>query len=229
MKKNILNGAIVLALLFGVNTSADAQSFFNKAKSSIGSVAKKGAEVATSTTKINWENVPVFHAEETVIVDANGNPVLNEDGTQQIRVFLVDQNGNKRSAESVNAQIEAINKSILAILAKVGGGAALGALSGGKDGAAAGAALGALASADDIAKATAQKKSLKQQKKLLATYEKNFTTEGVPVDAKVDVSKLSDLDLKPETTKSATAEDVMKELASENFNMSDTSAWEIAE
>ena len=234
MKSIIIKGVFTLMLLFGANASINAQSFLDNLKKVKDKVAEKSKQIvsksnATSKAKINWDNIPVFHAEETVVVDAKGNPVLNQDGTQQVRVFLVDQNGNKRSAESVKAQIKAINKSIGMILAKVGGGTAIGALVGGGEGAAAGAAAGALASIGDIKNAKAQKKSLNQQKKLLAAYEKNFTAEGVPVNAQVDVSNLADLDLKPETKKSATAEQVMQELANADFQTSDTSAWEIAE
>lgn len=234
MKSIIIKGVFTLMLLFGANVSINAQGFLDKLKKVTDKVAEKsktivGKSNATSTAIINWDSIPVFHAEETVIVDAKGNPVLNQDGTQQVRVFLVDQNGNKRSAESVKAQIKAINKSIGMILAKVGGGTAIGALVSGGEGAAAGAAAGALASIGDIKNAKAQKKSLNQQKKLLAAYEKNFTAEGVPVNAQVDVSNLADLDLKPETKKSATAEQVMQELANADFHTSDTSAWEIAE
>lgn len=232
MKNVIVKSVLALTLIFTTNSTVNAQGLLGKLKKVADKVTETAAEVTGNgieTKKINWDNIPVFHAEETVIVDASGNPVLNQDGTQQVRVFLVDQNGNKRSAESVKAQIKAINKSIGMILAKVGGGTAIGALDGGGKGAAAGAAVGALASIDDIKNATAQKKSLNQQKKLLATYEKNFTAEGVPVNAHVDVSNLADLDLKPETKKSATAEQVMQELANADFNTSDTSAWEIVE
>lgn len=233
MKNVIVKIMLAVALFFTTNSTVNAQGFLGKVKKATEKVTKTAAEVTgngdAASTKINWENIPVFHAEETVIVDANGNPVLNQDGTQQIRVFLVDQNGNKRSVESVKNQINAIDKSIVMILAKVGGGAALGALAGGGKGAAVGAATGAIASASDIKNATAQKKSLQQQKKLLAAYEKNFTAEGVPVNAKVDVSELGDLDLKPDAKKSVTAEQVMQELANADFNTSDTSAWEITE
>lgn len=232
MKNVIVKSVLALTLIFTTNSTVNAQGLLGKLKKGADKVTETAAEVTGNgieTKKINWDKIPVFHAEETVIVDAKGNPVLNQDGTQQVRVFLVDQNGNKRSAESVKAQIKAINKSIGMILAKVGGGAAVGALAGGGKGAAAGAAAGALASIDDIKNATAQKKSLNQQKKLLATYEKNFTAEGVPVNAHVDVSNLANLDLKPETKKSATAEQVMQELANADFNTDDTSAWEIAE
>ena len=75
--------------------------------------------------------------------------------------------------------------------------------------------------------AVAQKKSLKQQKKLLEAYEKNFTDEGIPVDAKADLSKIKDLDLDEKKTLSMNAEDIKKEVESENFNTTDDTAWEI--
>lgn len=233
MKNLIVKSALAFALVFSANSTACAQGFLGKVKKATEKVTETtgnvvGKQDATNVTKINWENIPVFHTEKTVIVDDEGNPVLNQDGTQQVRVFLVDQNGHKRSSESVKAQIDAINDAVVAILAKVGGGAAIGALTGGGKGAAAGAAAGALASADDIKNATAQKKSLNQQKKLLAEYEKNFTAEGVPVNAQVDLTTLADLDLKPEAQKSATAEQIKKELADADFNTTDKD-WEIEE
>lgn len=160
------------------------------------------------------------------MTDENGNPVLLEDGTQDYRVLLVDQFGNKRSAQSVKAQIDIINQRVLAILAKVGLGAGIGALQNGLSGAAVGAGMGALASIDDISMAKKQKKSLKQQKILLAEYQKNFTEEGKPINAKVDPTKLEGLDLKEDNALSMTAADIKKELESEDFNSTDTSSWE---
>ena len=160
------------------------------------------------------------------MTDENGNPVLLEDGTQDYRVLLVDQFGNKRSAQSVKAQIDIINQRVLAILAKVGLGAGIGALQNGLSGAAVGAGMGALASIDDISMAKKQKKSLKQQKILLAEYQKNFTEEGKPINAKVDPTKLEGLDLKEDNALSMTASDIKKELESEDFNSTDTSSWE---
>ncbi len=69
---------------------------------------------------------------------------------------------------------------------RLGLGAGIGALQNGLSGAAVGAGMGALASIDDISMAKKQKKSLKQQKILLAEYQKNFTEEGKPINAKVD-------------------------------------------
>lgn len=232
MKSKVINSIITVFFLFAVSVNVNAEP--TKELSEIDDVTKN-----LSSVNIKWEVVPEFHAEETIIVDSEGKPVLNEDGTQQIRVFLVDQYGNKRSAESVKSQITAINNAIGVILTKVGTGALIGALSGLKDngtkkklggalvGGIVGSAAGALASTDDIKYAKAQKKSLKKQEKILAEYEKNFTAEGVPVNAKVDVSKLANLDLKPEAAKSATAEQIKQELANEEFNSSDTSAWNV--
>ena len=86
--------------------------------------------------------------------------------------------------------------------------------------------MGALASIDDISMAKKQKKSLKQQKILLAEYQKNFTEEGKPINAKVDPTKLAGLDLKEDNALSMTAADIKKELDSEDFNSTDTSSWE---
>ena len=97
----------------------------------------------------------------------------------------------------------------------------------GLSGAAVGAGMGALASLDDISMAKKQKKSLKQQKLLLAEYQKNFTEEGKPINAKVDTSKLAGLDLKEDNALSMTATDIKKELDSAEFNSTDTSGWDI--
>lgn len=235
MKSKFIKNIITVFFSFAASVIVNAES-------TIGVPIIDNVMPNPTSINIKWDKIPEFHAEETIIVDSEGKPILNEDGTQQIRVFLVDQYGNKRSAESVKSQITAINAAIGVILAKVGSGALVGTLSGLKKengtknklggalvGGLVGSAVGVLASTEDIKYARAQKKSLNQQKKLLAAYEKNFTAEGVPVNAQVDISKLADLDLKPETKKSATAEQVMQELANADFNTSDTSAWEIVE
>ena len=48
-----------------------------------------------------------------------------------------------------------------------------------------------------ISQARKLKKSLAAQKKLIADYEKNFTKEGKPVSAQVDVSKIKGIDAEP--------------------------------
>lgn len=248
----IVKVVTVASLLFVSNQSANAQ-FFKKLGKAIEKTAKtvestanaldevsKAADATPSTASsltdsgtaasdsvsIAWDKIPVFSAKRVNMTDENGNPVLLEDGTQDYRVLLVDQFGNKRSAQSVKAQIDIINQRVLAILAKVGLGAGIGALQNGLSGAAVGAGMGALASIDDISMAKKQKKSLKQQKILLAEYQKNFTEEGKPINAKVDPTKLEGLDLKEDNVLSMTAADIKKELESEDFNSTDTSSWE---
>ena len=249
----IVKVVTVASLLFVSNQSANAQ-FFKKLGKAIEKTAKtvestanaldevsktadatpstassltdSGTAAASDTVSIAWDKIPVFSAKRVNMTDENGNPVLLEDGTQDYRVLLVDQFGNKRSAQSVKAQIDIINQRVLAILAKVGLGAGIGALQNGLSGAAVGAGMGALASIDDISLAKKQKKSLKQQKILLAEYQKNFTEEGKPINAKVDPTKLEGLDLKEDNALSMTAADIKKELESEDFNSTDTSSWE---
>ncbi len=249
----IVKVVTVASLLFVSNQSANAQ-FFKKLGKAIEKTAKTvestanaldevsktadatpstassltdgGTAAASDSVSIAWDKIPVFSAKRVNMTDENGNPVLLEDGTQDYRVLLVDQFGNKRSAQSVKAQIDIINQRVLAILAKVGLGAGIGALQNGLSGAAVGAGMGALASIDDISMAKKQKKSLKQQKILLAEYQKNFTEEGKPINAKVDPTKLEGLDLKEDNALSMTAADIKKELESEDFNSTDTSSWE---
>lgn len=249
----IVKVVTVASLLFVSNQSANAQ-FFKKLGKAIEKTAKtvestanaldevsktadatpstassltdSGTAAASDSVSIAWDKIPVFSAKRVNMTDENGNPVLLEDGTQDYRVLLVDQFGNKRSAQSVKAQIDIINQRVLAILAKVGLGAGIGALQNGLSGAAVGAGMGALASIDDISMAKKQKKSLKQQKILLAEYQKNFTEEGKPINAKVDPTKLEGLDLKEDNALSMTAADIKKELESEDFNSTDTSSWE---
>lgn len=213
-----------------VESTANALDEVSKAAdatpSTASSLTDSGTAAASDSVSIAWDKIPVFSAKRVNMTDENGNPVLLEDGTQDYRVLLIDQFGNKRSAQSVKAQIDIINQRVLAILAKVGLGAGIGALQNGLSGAAVGAGMGALASIDDISMAKKQKKSLKQQKILLAEYQKNFTEEGKPINAKVDPTKLEGLDLKEDNTLSMTAADIKKELESEDFNSTDTSSWE---
>lgn len=194
--------------------------------------------------KFDWKTVPVFTTQIVLLTDDNGNPLLNEDGTQQKRVFLVDQFGNRRSKESVKAQHKAITKAVGRIIGKVG----LGALIGGglgylvaknegasnKDAlgyAAAGAAVGMVGgyaiTDEDRAIAKEHKKSLKEQKKLIEQYSKTFTDEGIPVDAKVDLTNVKGIDFTKGDAVSLSASEVMREIESDAFNNTDTSAWDL--
>lgn len=181
-----------------------------------------------STKKINWDAIPVYSFQKIYEKDGNGQPVLNEDGTQVFRVLIKDQNGNLRSAEAVKAQQKKIWNAIIAITGKVGIGAlAGGALKGDLKGAAVGAAVGAVASADDIKMALAQKKSLSEQKKLIEEYEDKFNEEGLPKDAKVDISKIDkDFGLTEENSLSKSTEEIKGLMAGEDYNTTED-AWDL--
>lgn len=202
--------------------------------------AKTGNADTTKAAKdIKWNDIPVYTAQKVLVTDEAGNPVLNEDGTQQYRVFLVDQFGNKRSKEAVKAQQAKLNKAIGNILLSTGVGAGVGAVAGrtiGKElgsktagtilGALAGAVVGITSSKSDIEMAKKQRESLKQQKALLEAYAKTFSDEGKPVDAKVDLSQVEGLDLKEDNTLTMAADDIKKELESSDFSTTDDSAFD---
>ena len=202
--------------------------------------AKTGNADTTKAAKdIKWNDIPVYTAQKVLVTDEAGNPVLNEDGTQQYRVFLVDQFGNKRSKEAVKAQQAKLNKAIGNILLSTGVGAGVGAVAGrtiGKElgsktagtilGALAGAVIGITSSKSDIEMAKKQRESLKQQKALLEAYAKTFSDEGKPVDAKVDLSQVEGLDLKEDNTLTMAAADIKKELESSDFSTTDDSAFD---
>lgn len=240
MKKSVLCTIVLGFLLTLGSSSVQAQGLLKK--------LKKIASTETSENKSNllkndsvvkplkWDKIPVYTAKKVTLTNEYGTPMLNEDGTPITRVFLVDQFGNKRSFEAVREQHKKIDKAITRIILKVGGGAALGALgglaakkkgTGAAIGAAVGAAGGLVLSAKDIKEAKAQKKSLKEQEKLLAAYQKAFTAEGTPIDASVDLSNVDGIDFTAGESVSQTAESLKAELASEDFNSSDDTAWTI--
>lgn len=182
-------------------TSAVTKTVQDTANATETTEANDSTKKETALSKIDFNNLPVYEVKEYAITDANGNPVLNADGTAQKRYLLVDQNGNIRSAEAVKAQQDAVKKLTGAIIKKVGSGAAVGALAGFAKGGAKGAAIGAGAgvlaglglSIGDMNNIRKVNKSLGQQKKLVEAYQKNFTEEGLPVDATADLSKVKDL------------------------------------
>lgn len=238
MKKSVLCTIVLGFLLTLGSSNVQAQSFLKKLKKTVSteSSENKNDSLANDSVKpLKWDKVPIYTAKKITLTNEDGTPMLNEDGTPVTRVFLVDQFGNKRSSEAVQEQHKKIDKAITRILLKVGGGAALGALGGlaaGKGtgaavGAAVGAAGGLLLSAKDIKEAKAQKKSLKEQEKLLAAYQKTFTAEGTPIDASVDLSNVDGIDFTAGESVSQTAESLKEELASEAYNSSDDSAWKI--
>ena len=65
--------------------------------------------------------------------------------------------------------------------------------------------------------------TITDNKYYLAKYQENFTSEGTPVNASVDVTKIDGLEITDGV--SMTAESLKALVASESFNSSDDSAW----
>lgn len=206
---------VALALVFSVNAHAG-----------IGDAILKPLleQFTGGESTIKWADVPVYSAVKVNETDAAGNKILNEDGTEAYRVFLVDQNGNKRSKDAVDAQITQVNNAVLRITAKVGAPLLIGILSGKKDVTIIGTLTGGLLSIGDIVSAYKLKMSLNKQKKLIKEYSKAFNEEGKPIAASVDAKILSDLGITEASTVSQTTADLMKELDAEGYNKNSVAA-----
>lgn len=251
MRKNILfKTMLLLAMIMVANSNAQAQGFLKKLGNSVLSATKALSETSTttdtnsstvsnsltsnadSTKTLSWDSIPSYEAKKVYLTDDNGVRLKNEDGTDQYKILLVDQFGNIRSQEVVDAQHARIKKTINAIWTKIGVGAAAGALggimSGGSVtdaavGAAGGAAVGAIASLGDMSNLKKMRKELKQQDKMLEEYKDNITDEGDLKDASVDPSKLKDLGLKEDNSLTMTASKVKEEFDSSSFKNADNS------
>lgn len=255
MKTFIYKWLFTLLLLSISIVSADAQGILSKVSKAL----SKGTDTSKTTTSasltdgdgaadtstaeedstsIDWDAIPIYHLQVINETNDDGTPMLNPDGTPVTRVLLVDQFGNYRSQEAVEAQRKALKKYINQIIAKVGGGAALGAvtglIAGGKKnkvgaaaiGAGAGAVAGALLSLGDIKRARAMNKSLKEQDKLMEVYRMNFTNEGEKVDAAANIDNIEGLTLDKESAVSKTASEIKDLVKSDTFNTPEAGIWD---
>lgn len=248
MKKHlsVLKIVSVAALLF-CSSSVNAQGFLKKLSKGLDKVEKTTNKVLdasdkvlgttsngltdgnttanpeSDSTTVDWSKVKFYSAKAVYEVDDEGNEILDESGNKKFRVFLVDQDGQKVSSEAVKEQIATVNKKVGIIVAKVGGGAVLGALTGGKDklkSTLIGAATGLGLSVGDITTAISLKADLKRQKKVLEAYERNFDKEGNPISAKIDSKDLKDLAINLGEATAETTSKIKAELESEEFNNS---------
>lgn len=232
MKSFILKGIVLMAILSFNTEGMIAQSFLKK--------LKKGVESVTSTNtsenqseqpadsvdvKEVLANPPAYSIKKVILTDENGEKITNEDGTVKYHYLVIDDNTGKactaeHSKKIVNARLKAFGT----ILAKIGGGAGIGALGGllSKDkkaaikGAVTGAAAGLLASADDIKQIKKMNKSLKAYKKQLEVYQKTFTEEGTPIDASINLADVDGIDFTEAEEVTKTTTEVMAELAESN-------------
>lgn len=221
MKKNVLlrSMAIVFAIALGT-TTVSAQKFLNKVKKATESVISTDSE-STSVTeegdgpsvKEFIESVPSYSVKKVIEVDDDGNVLKNEDGTEKFSYQLIDKNGNVCDVNAANKHLKAAWASAGIVLAKVGGGAAVGALSSQdkKKGALIGAGVGALTSANDIKNVKEQVKLMKECKVVLDAYQKTFTDEGLPKDASIDLTNVDGIDFTKSEQITKSAADVKAE------------------
>lgn len=229
MKKSILlrSWAIVLAMALGT-TTISAQKFLDKVKKAAGEVIKVETKTTSTTStdqeegpsaKEFLENVPSYQVTPIVTKDDNGNIIMNEDGTPRISYYLVDKDGNVCDVNTAKKHLKAAWKSGGIILAKVGVGAATGALAskgtGGNAliGAGVGAAVGLLTSADDIKKVKEQMKLMKECNAVLEVYQQTFTEEGLPKDASADLTNVEGIDFTKTEQITKSAAEIRDELA----------------
>lgn len=226
--KNVFKVLVMAALLVaGSATEASAQGFLKKLKKAVGTATKVATDPTGSAVKAltgqsitddgeaesenkdektsevgQFLNHPIsFSVAKVTEKDADGNVLKNDDGTEKYRYLLLDQDGNVCNATTAQKMVNTRLKSVGMIIAKVGGGAALGAVTGGllgggkkKKNALLGGLTGGLtglaASAGDIVKIKKMNAALKKFKETIAVYQKNVTEQGTPIDASVDLAAL---------------------------------------
>lgn len=247
MKRFTLKCLVIAAslLAFGA-TEAQAQGWLKKLGKGIENVAKTGEDVlekgtdvlntlsatdstATDTTAAGkqlskeqlLENVPHYTVKKVIELGENGDTLRNDDGTIIYKYRVFDKDDKACDPDVAQKMVKSRLKAYGTILAKVGGGAALGALGGlmgkNKKDAIAGAAVGGLAglamSGPELKKIKQLNKSLKEYNKTLAAYKKTFNEEGLPIDASIDLSDVDGVDFTKSEELTKDAAEVKAELA----------------
>lgn len=244
MRISVFQKLFILSVLLSLTTRTLAQDLWSNVQSLLKTTSQTSnqnnpAVVVQGGNLISWNSIPRYSAVKYVETDSlTGEVLKNEDGTVKYRMLLVDQFGNKRSAESVAAQQAKVKQAVKMILAKVTAGGLLGTftemIQGDKKdmlaralvGGTIGSGIGIVASADDIRQARVWKKVLKQQEKLLKAYRKNYNEEGEPKDGSVDPSKIKNLAFNEENTLSGSADAIKTEMKSAGFNTTDESVFD---
>lgn len=216
MKNMFLKSVCALILATFCVTSASAQGFLNKLKKATETVqsvagSHEESENLTNTSAVDSISpkelivtMPVYSVVEVVETDVNGDTIRNEDQTVRKTYRIVDQNGTVCDPNTARKHLKAALKSGAAILAKVGVGTAAGVLAGKSSGgskkktwlnAGIGAAIGLVSASSDIKELKEQLKIRKQCLRVIAKYQKDFTEEGMPVDANADLSAYQDCEM----------------------------------
>lgn len=249
MKKQTFKSLAMAAVLALATSNVQAQGFFKKLSKGIDKATRaidKGTkeldkvttnlvgdtnatqdntQAASDSSKINKEylidDAPHYTVKKVYETAENGDTLRNDDGTIRAHYLVFDKNDKVCDANTAQKMINSRLKAYGNILAKVGGGAALGvaagllskdkkaALTGGLTGALAGLAL----SSGDMKKIKELNKSLKAYKNTLAAYQKTFTEEGLPIDANVDLSDVDGIDFTKADELTKEAAEVKAELA----------------
>ena len=88
----------------------------DKVTSTVSEVTGESSDTAAAVKPLKWDSIPVYHVEKRVLTFEDGTPKKNSDGSPMVRVLLVDQFNNIRSAEAVKEQHKKLNKAITNIL-----------------------------------------------------------------------------------------------------------------
>ena len=183
--------------------------------------SKENSKELPDSVKEAVTNIHSFTVNKVIEKDKSGKILVNKDGTTIYHYLIIDKDGKVCDANTAKKIVASRNRSILNILAKVGVGTAAGAgvgfVSGGTSGAiaggAAGAAVGLALSAPDIKNLKEQNKKLEEYKNLLNSYKTTFTEEGIPLDAKADLSNVNGIDFSKSKALTKSAAEVKSELA----------------
>lgn len=219
--KTIIFKLLLCIAVFGVSQSVSAQFSLKSLTKAVTSDSSQSTESTEATdtmkNKINVADIPSYTCQKVYETDEQGNRLKNEDGTDKYKVQLVDKNGNVVSPEAAEAQVKKINSAILTIAAKVGLGAAMGGLSGKKNGVLYGLAAGIGLSVTDIINVVKLKKDSNKQKKALELYKKSFDEEGNPLTATVDSKTLKELNISEDNAVSKTTAQIEKEISAGTY------------
>lgn len=210
MKTFILKSLLLVAAFTLATTDVSAQKFLkklekfaNKTEEVVNALDANSQQPAADAAQQDTANVdpkemlanaPLFSVKKVTQLGEAGDTLKNEDGTVMYQYLLFDQNGKVCERNTARKELGKAMKSFGIVLAKVGGGTALSALSKGKkfklkDGLI-GAGVGLLASAGDIKKMKEHVVKMKACRKVLKAYETTFTEEGTPIDASVDLTNV---------------------------------------
>lgn len=219
MKK--LSRIVLCISLATVCSNVSAQGFLKAftQKSETQETTTEKSEGETTQNKIKKEDIPAYTCVKEYFLDENNQRIKNEDGTDKYVVRLKrTSDGAIVSPEVAQEQSKQINKAILAIAAKAGVSAGIGALSGGGKGALVGLATGIGLSVEDIILVVKLKKDTNKQKKALEAYRATFDEEGNPKVAEVDKKTLKLLEISEDNAVEKTTAQIQEELSKPEYS-----------